>query len=85
MPSHHNVYEYSQEKDSCGIEFAQCLANKAVEKASVKGDGPEVAMNRSYVDVLHIERLLYYQRHSLSGLDQHERSDWRATAPDILR
>ena len=37
---------------------------------------------RSYVDIQHIEWLLYYQRHSLCGLEFHERSDWRATAPD---
>ena len=34
------------------------------------------------MDVLHIKRLLYYQRHFLSGLELHERSDWRATATD---
>ena len=36
---------------------------------------------RSYMDVLHIERLVYYWRHSLYGLELHERSNWRATAP----
>ena len=35
---------------------------------------------RSYM-VLQIEQLLYYWRHSLCGLDLHERSDWRTTAP----
>ena len=28
-------------------------------------------------------RLLYYWRHSLCCLQMHERSDWRATAPDM--
>ena len=32
------------------------------------------------MDVVHIERLLYYRRHSLSGLELHEKFDWRATA-----
>ena len=32
----------------------------------------------SYMDVQHIERLLYYWRHSLCGLELHERFDWRA-------
>ena len=36
----------------------------------------------SYMDIQHIKRLLYYQRDSLCGLELHERSDWRATAPD---
>ena len=35
------------------------------------------------MDVVHIERLFYYRRHSLCGLELHERSNWRATAPDI--
>ena len=35
------------------------------------------------MDVQHIERLLYYWRHSLCGLELHERSDWRATATDM--
>ena len=30
------------------------LANEAVEKASVKGDVPKVATDRSYVDILDI-------------------------------
>ena len=34
---------WSQAKDSCGIEVEQCLENKVVEKASVKGDVPQVA------------------------------------------
>ena len=34
------------------------------------------------MDSVHIERLLYYRRHSLCGLEFHERSDWRATVPD---
>ena len=32
---------------------------------------------RSYVDVEHIEQLLYYRMHSLCGLQLHERSYWR--------
>ena len=43
MPSLHNAYEYSQEKDSCGIEFELCLANEAVKKASGKGYLPHLA------------------------------------------
>jgi len=43
MLSHQNGYKCSQEKDSCGIEVKQCLENKVVEKASVKGDVPQVA------------------------------------------
>ena len=39
---------------------------------------------RSYVYVQHIERLLYYWRYSLCGLELHERSNWRATTPDML-
>ena len=34
------------------------------------------------MSVLHNEQLLYYWRHSLCGLELHERPDWRATAPD---
>ena len=34
------------------------------------------------MNVLHIERLLYYQKHSLFGLELFERSHWRGTAPD---
>ena len=34
------------------------------------------------MDVLHIEQPLCYQRHCLCSLELHERSDWRATAPD---
>ena len=37
------------------------------------------------MDVLHIEQLLYYQRHSLCGLELHEIFDWRAMTPDIHR
>ena len=37
------------------------------------------------MDVVHIERLLYYGRHSLRGVEWHERSDWRATAADTQR
>ena len=32
------------------------------------------------MDVLHIERLLYYRKYSLCGLELHERSDWRVTS-----
>ena len=32
-------------KESCGIKLEQHLENKAVEKASVKGDVPQVAMD----------------------------------------
>ena len=32
------------------------------------------------MDILHIKQLLYYRRHSLHGLELHEKSDWRATA-----
>ena len=38
-----------------------------------------------YMDVLHMKRLLYYQRHSLCVLELHERSEWRATAPGTNR
>ena len=34
-------------------------------------------------DILHIERLLYYQRHSSCGLELYERSNWKATATDM--
>ena len=37
----------------------------------------------SYMDVQHIEQLLYYQRPSFCGLVLHKRSNWRATAPDM--
>ena len=37
---------------------------------------------RSYMDIQHIKRLLYYQRHFLCVLELHERSHSRATAPD---
>ena len=32
------------------------------------------------MDVVHIQGLLYYQRHSLCCLELHERFDWRASA-----
>ena len=32
-------------KKSCGIKLEQRLENKAVEKASLKGDVPQVAMD----------------------------------------
>jgi len=32
-------------KDSCEIKLEWCLENEAVEKASVKGDIPQVAMD----------------------------------------
>ena len=32
-------------KESCGIKLERHLENKAVEKASVKGDVPQVAMD----------------------------------------
>ena len=35
------------------------------------------------MEVLHIERLLYYRRHSLYSLELHGVFDWRATAPDM--
>ena len=34
------------------------------------------------MDVPFIKRMLYYQRHSLCALELHERSYWRAMAPD---
>ena len=37
---------------------------------------------RSHMNILHIEQLLRYQRHCSCALDLHERSDWRAMAPD---
>ena len=37
------------------------------------------------MDAQCIEQLLYYQRHFLSGYEQHERSDWRAMAADTHR
>ena len=52
MPSHYNAYSYSQEKDSCGIEFKQDLANKVVEKASVKGYVLHVTTDMTYVGIL---------------------------------
>ena len=38
---------------------------------------------RSYIDVQHLEWLLYYQRHSLCGLELHKRFKWSATCPEI--
>ena len=35
------------------------------------------------MDVLHIERLLYYRRHSLCDLELHEWSDWRAMGGSV--
>ena len=35
------------------------------------------------MDILHIEQLLNYWRHSFCGLELYERSDWTATAPDM--
>jgi len=32
-------------KDNCRIKVERCLENEAVEKASVKGDVPQVAMD----------------------------------------
>ena len=40
---------------------------------------------RSYVDVQHIEQLLYHRIHSLCGLELQERFDRRATALDTHR
>ena len=37
------------------------------------------------MDYLHINPLLYCRKHSLCGLELHERLDWRATAPDTHR
>ena len=34
------------------------------------------------MDILHIKRLLCYQRHPLCYIVLHDRWDWRATAPD---
>ena len=34
------------------------------------------------MDIQPIEQLLYYWTHSLCGLESHERSNWRATAPN---
>ena len=41
------MYNYIvfETKESCGIKLEQRLKNKAVEKASVKGDVPQVAMD----------------------------------------
>ena len=39
-------------------------------------------INKSYVNILHIEQPLYYRRHSLCTLELHERPKWRAMAPD---
>ena len=36
----------------------------------------------AYMDVLHIERPLYYRGYFLYGLELRKRSDWKATAPD---
>ena len=38
-----------------------------------------------HMDALHIERLLYYRKYSLCALELHERSYWRAKAPDMHR
>jgi len=40
-----NGYKCSQVKDSCGIKVEWRLKNKSVEKVSVKGDVPQVAMD----------------------------------------
>ena len=46
MPSNQNGYHAVLEtKDSCGIELERRLENEAVEKPSVKGDVPRVAMD----------------------------------------
>ena len=45
VPSNQNGYKCLQAKDSCEIELDRCLKNEAVEKASVKGDIPQVAMD----------------------------------------
>ena len=37
---------------------------------------------RSYMDVLHIEKLLCYPRHFLCGSKLHDRYDWKAMGPD---
>ena len=37
---------------------------------------------RLYVDVQHIERMLYYCRYSLCGLELHQRTKWIPTAQD---
>ena len=35
------------------------------------------------MNILYIKQMLYYQRHFFCGLELHERSKWRSTAPDI--
>ena len=45
MPSHQNGYKCLQAKDSSGTEVEQCLENKVVDKASIKGHIPQVAMD----------------------------------------
>ena len=37
---------------------------------------------RSYVDILHIKQLLYYQRCLFSGLDLHAKHDWWVMVPN---
>ena len=44
---------------------------------------PSIENWRSYMDILHFEQLLYYWRHTLCGFELDQRSDWRATAPDM--
>ena len=43
---------------------------------------PEKYRSHTYMNVEHMKQLLYYQRHSLCGLQLHERSDWWTKAPD---
>ena len=39
-------------------------------------------MYRAHMDILHIEWLLYYRRHSFCGLELYERFNLRTVAPD---
>ena len=57
---------------------SQCLSNKPFVHTYT-----HITWNfRSYVDILHIQQLLYYQRQSLCGSKLHERANWRAMFPD---
>ena len=72
----------------CEIRFAsygtvnasQCLSDKPLVCTCISRK-----LYRSFMDGLEIKRLLYYQRHSLSGLELHDRFNWRGTNADMHR
>ena len=55
------------------------------DNASYTGITLKLQVIYTCMDILHIERLLYYQKHSVSGLEQHEKSDWRVMARETYR